>query len=29
MWTYDDNERDDQIAADWPQEPVPLPPQPE
>jgi len=29
MWKYDATERDDQIAADWPSKPIPLPPQPE
>jgi hypothetical protein len=29
MWKYDENDQNDQVAADWPQEPIPLPPQPQ
>jgi len=29
MWKYDESEQNDQVAADWPQEPIPLPPQPQ
>lgn len=28
MWKHKFEEQDDQIAADWPQKPIPLPPQP-
>ena len=29
MWKYDESEQNDQVAADWPHEPIPLPPQPQ
>ncbi len=29
MWKYDVSEQNDQVAADWSQEPIPLPPQPQ
>ncbi len=29
MWKLDAADYDDQIAADWPQKPIPLPPMPQ